>query len=357
VRSELAAWGEVFRKAVATLLLGALVACDVPTDLPLWDTLWVVPGDSTVIPVAPLLPATVTVAAVGDEFDIDIPDAAFSRMLGEMCAPCAMLPGGIFVLKPEFTATIDGAVDLPAEVISAEVIAGELHLSLHHTFSFDPLRPGGVERGFLILEASSQGTTLARDSLNGSATAFPPGTVLRRSLSLGAATVTDPLAVSLTLHSPAGELTPIDPAQELTVEVDADDVRVSDLRLSFDSRSVTSNPAELDFEDVEEGVINRLQGGAVRLDIGNPFEVSGPSELRITSLAGTIVKPLELASGSSMIRIPFTPEELGTILGQPEVWLEVRGTLGTPAAGADLRPGDEIVFRASLEATVRTGEE
>ena len=343
-------------RAAGLALLGVLAACDFPTDLPVWDTLWVVPGDSAIIEVPEILSSEITVAPGGDEFIVDVGVTDFSRTLAEMCPPCAEVPGEITVPKPAFTATIESPLKLPSELITAELISGELRFALRHTFSFDPLRPGGGSRGYLILAASSDGTTLARDSLSGNDLAFPPGAPLRWSLPLDGGRVTDPITVRVTLHSPAGDPAVIHPEQQLSVEVDPEDVRVSDLRIRFASRSVASDPVRLEFQDIEDRIMNRVQEGALRVEIDNPLDVAGFLEVRIRTPTRVIVKGLELAAGSTRQRLPFTADELRSILGQPNVRFDVSGTLASGPEGTAIDPSERIVCLASVEATVRTGE-
>src|SRR6476661_3823995 len=73
---------------VAVLAGCALVAlgCQVPTDLPVWNTVWQVPADSSEVTVASLLPSSVAIVDVDAStkaFSFSLPEATTSTTLGE----------------------------------------------------------------------------------------------------------------------------------------------------------------------------------------------------------------------------------------------------------------------------------
>ena len=127
------------------LALLALGACEVPTSLPEWDTLWIAPGQSTTISVASLLPAQVSVTSSGDAFQLDVAPVSFQESLGEACASCALL-NGLTLPKPAFTIEISATAPLPSEVVSAKLASGQIAVALTHDFGFDPLGLGKNEQ-------------------------------------------------------------------------------------------------------------------------------------------------------------------------------------------------------------------
>ncbi|HEX6069467.1 MAG TPA: hypothetical protein VFZ18_06570, partial [Longimicrobiaceae bacterium] len=163
--------------ALATLL--ALAACDIPTELPSWDTRWVVPAEDAAFSVADLLPAGVAVAPSADAFEVELSPVTFSQSLGQLCAACGAIDG-LAAPKPPFTVSFGGEVGLPDALLSARIASGGIEVRLSHDFPFDPLRPAALARGYLILSVRSGSVVLARDSLSGNTVALPPGMVVSR---------------------------------------------------------------------------------------------------------------------------------------------------------------------------------
>ena len=340
--------------ALAGLL--AVAACDFPTELPNWETRWVVPAEDVAFPVADLLPAGVGVAPSGDAFEIDLAAVAFSRSLQQLCSACGILDG-LTAPKPPFTISFGDEVLLPEGLVSARVVSGGIEVRLSHDFPFDPLRPAALARGHLVLTVRSGSVVLARDSLSGTAVALPPGSVVSRTLPLQAGTVTGPLEIGVALHSPAGDLVVIDLDDRLTVAVPAVRVRVADVRVRVTDEPLATSAAQLDFGSVDAAVADRVRSGAVLLRIQNPFDVSGAFSLSLSAPGATIVRTLDIAPGMSQARLELTGDEIRSLLGQSDVRLSITGRASSPAAGTEVAPGDAIAVSARLELVVSTGSE
>ena len=334
----------------AGLLLAGLGACDLPSELPRWNTLWVVPAGTTEIDVASLLPDQIGVTSDGSAFQMSLSPFTFSRSVGEICPNC---PNGVTIPKPEFTASFGGSTSLPSEVISANVSGGNIRVRLQHNFSFDPLRPGGSSVGHIVLVVRSGGATLARDSISGNATALPAGTALDRTVTLQSATITGPIQVDVNLFSPSGGTVTINTGQRLDVTVTPNNVRISEARVRVPTQTVEAVDEELDFEDIDEDTIDRIKGGAIRLGLENPFSVSGQLQLRITGPGiAPIVRTVNVAQGTSTSRIEFTADEIRSILGRSGVLLNIDGTLTAPATGTRVRPTDAVAIETQLEVII-----
>ena len=125
-------------RLVALLLL---VACDIPTGAPIYDTLWEVPGKSTSISVNTILPSGVTVAPDNSAFQVTVTPSSVSINRDAR-------PG----LRPvHFTERPVGAeaavrrrwqrdVSLPSSVTSATLVRDTLTVTLSNGFNFDPIR-------------------------------------------------------------------------------------------------------------------------------------------------------------------------------------------------------------------------
>ena len=341
-------------RAVAALLVVA--ACDVPTELPRWDTRWVVPAENTALAVADLLPAGISVAPSGDVFEVELSPIAFSRSLQELCVACGAVDG-LTVPKPPFSISFGDEIRLPDGLLSARLVAGAIELRFSHDFPLDPLRPGALARGHLIISARSGPVELARDSLSGDTFALPPGEVVSRTLPLRAGDVTDPLEIGIALYSPAGDLTVIDLDDRLTVAVPAVRVQVSDPRVRVVDEELAAAAVQIDLGEVDEAVSDRVRSGAVLLRIENPFDISGAFNLSLTSPGTTIVRALEVAPGTSQVRLDLTGDDIRSLLGQSDVHLSLAGRASSPAAGTEVAPDDEIAVSVRIELVVSTGRE
>jgi hypothetical protein len=340
------------------LLLAGLVlplaACEVPTSMPNWNTLWIAPAQGTAIPVTALLPAGIS-RTTATEFLLSIPPAEVERTLGEVCPICA-LGDGLVAPKPEFTLTASPSAPLPDDVISASLASGRVRVALSHDFSFDPLRPSATARGYLLLVARSGETTLVRDSIDGSTTAWPRGTVLKRTLTINPAVLTTGVTVSLTLYSPAGDPVRIDADQKLTITSAPGELRVSEAEIRVVAHRVDAEEVALDLGDIDEVITDHQRGGAILLDVSNPFAVAGDLTLVITAPDAVITKPFALQTGDFTARVELSESELDAILGRSPVQLSAWGVVSAPEAGTTVKPSQSVAIDSRLELTIGSGE-
>jgi hypothetical protein len=343
------------RRSIPALCL-FMAACDVPTELPRWNTRWVVPLDSTVVSVGSLLPSGVEVTADGSAFQLSLPGTTISLSLADICgAPCAAFNGRV-VPKPAFTSTLHSTIALPADVASVTLTGGRLDVQFSHSFSFDPIRPGGSARGSVTTSFTSGGATLARDSVLGVQTALPANTPLARTLTLAAGRVTPVVDLDVTLASPAGDPVRIDTSERFTVSATPSQVRASEATIRVRNRSITARQVALHLDDVDQTVIDRAQGGAIRFELVNPFQVSGTLDVSITAPGVSIRKPIQAGPGTTQGRIELTRAELRSILGRPDVRLSATGTVSAPQGTISVRPSQALRIRTRLELVLGTEE-
>ena len=340
--------GPRFGPGAAVLLVAAIAASDFPTALPEWDTRWMVPAERTRLTAADLLPFDIIETAGG--FAAELPELELGRSLGELCPVCAAVDGMV-VPKPPFTADFSSEVPVSAAIVSASIDGGTLLLEVTHDLNFDPIRPGGAETGAIVLELRSGDDTLARDSIDGAATAMPPGAVLERELVLGAARVTGAVEVAVILHSPAGPPTEVDVNDRISVTMPRSMVAVSDLRLLVDDL-ITTEPLLLELDGVDGGLRYRVLSACVHLEIDNPFDISGDLALRFASPSLGIEKPVSIERGEAVLAIDLSRAEIVAILGEPEVVITLAGPAATPSTGTALEPGQELRMRVRLELVV-----
>jgi hypothetical protein len=336
------------------LALMALAACEVPTSLPSWDTVWIAPGRSTTIPVTSLLPAQVSSAPGGETFLLDVAPAPASERLGAACPACAAT-GGSIATKPEFTLATTAAAPLPDEVISATLASGVIDVSLRHDFDFDPLRPSATARGKLVIEVSSASTTLTSYTIEGAS--WAPGTTLTRAVPIAAATVAGSLDVTATLFSPEGDPVTMDGDQELTMTVRPSELVATRAKVRVADQSIAAAQVDLDLADIDQAVVDHQKGGAILLDITNPFDIAGGLTVTLTAPGVTITKPVALQAGSSTSRVELSESELGSILGASPVRLSASGSVSAPATGATVQPTQVVEIASRLEFTIGATEE
>ena len=346
---------------MAVPLAFGLAACEFPTELPKWDTTWVIPGENTTIGVATLLPSSISTS--GSNFVLSLPAVSITQTLGDMCGAVCTNPlvQGQTIPKPAFDFNSSSTIALPSGVNSVTLAGGTLAVSLTHDFSFDPLRPAADSYGFILLTATSNGTTVARDSIAGEAQAFDPGTTITRSVALTApSTVSGPITVTVRVFSPAGGTVTIDSNDRLEVSVTPTQVLVSQATIGVNNRTISATSVELDLgeEGLDETVTDRTKAGALLLTVANPFAgTTGTLNVVVNANGSTISKSVTLAAGTSTARVEFNQQEIRTILGSGTVTLNVTGTVSGPAAGVAVTPTQVVTISSRLELTVGPAED
>ncbi|MBW3628426.1 MAG: hypothetical protein KY464_03930 [Gemmatimonadetes bacterium] len=340
----------VFLGALLTL---GLAACEFPTELPKWDTTWIVPAESTTISVTRLLPSSITTGAGGTSFVLDLQPVTVSRTLAEICgSPCA-LANGLIVPKPRFETAFGTSISLPAEVVFAQVTGGSVRIALTHDFSFDPIRPSASARGFIVVTATAGTAVIGRDSIAGENTAFAAGTTLNRVLTLSATNVTGPIAINVRLNSPAGDPVTIDTSDRLSLTATPTQIQLSQAQIRVSNRTIDATEVELDLGDIDEAVTENVKGGALLLSLANPFTVTGNLSAVITAPGTTITKAIPLAQGFSSVRVEFNQQEIQSILGASPVRLRVSGSVcGSAPCTPTVTPTQSVTIASRLELTI-----
>lgn len=342
---------------LGVLAAGGLAACDIPTALPRVESRFVVPGETTTLAVDELLPASIT--STGGSFRVTLdPRAVGPRTLGQLCgAPCAGLEGQR-VPKPAFTDTIPVRIPFPDELASATLASGRVAVTLHHDFGFDPLHPSGRQAdGRITITLQSGGRTVGTATLTGP---FPSGTARTTTIPLAPGAVSDALEAELVLVSPAGGQAPehwvtVRNQAALAGQVAPEPIELSEVRVAVRNRTVAADGAVLDLSGVDAAIADRVRSGAVVVDLQNPFALSGPLTLRLTTAAGTLTRTVQLAPGETRQRLEFTGAELRSLLGR-EVTVALSGTVDAPEPVA-LRPGQAVTIATRLELVVELGPE
>lgn len=354
------------RNAWRALMLAAscasLVACDIPTEAPRWDVKFMVPSKGTTLSVGQLLPSSVSVTPDATAFQINLAPTTFSRTLGELCPQCVLV-NNLRVPKPAFTGTLTGSVSLPPELLNAQVQSGVIDISVRNNLSFDPIRPSantGAARGTITISIASAGVEIGLGAINGSDTALPTGATVVRALPLFAnAAISNPITVTLTIDSPAGDPVTVNTLQTVAVSAAPNLVRVKNVRVNIANRTVAVSQVDLNLQDVDKVFVNRVQGGTLLLDIANPFAgVAGTLNVRIiVPNMAPIVKPIALTGQATQtVSIPFTRDELRSFLGKSGAVLTATGTLNGPNGGVPLTPNQVVVIGSRFELILSSTE-
>lgn len=349
----------MLRRGMLVLALVGPVACDLPTEPPRWEQTWVVPADSVTLGVGELLPSTIVLNDDGTAFVADVPATSVAPSLATLCgAPCEVADGTV-VPKPAFLDTIGARSPLPEDVIAATLAGGSLDVTVAHDLSFDPLRPASdpaAERGYMLIRVLSGQTVVGRDSIDGADRAFPPGTSITTPLEIRPVDVSDEILVQVALYSPAGDPVEIDTSDTLGVTLPASTVELSAVTIAATEITLEPTRTPIDLGRLEdETVLDRIQSGAIRLRIHNPFTVTGALDVALELGSRTIQRSLEIREGDYTERLPLSAEEVRDILSAADVEVLSSGTVNTLDGTLTVTPAQEIVLEADIELVVLFG--
>jgi hypothetical protein len=320
------------------------------------ESRWIVPGLEATVEVDELLPPDIVVTPDRGAFSVSVAPVTASSTVGEMCPAC-IPANGFTVPKPAFEARFEGSSELPLGVRSAILAPSSVDIEASHDFAFDPLRPGGDERGSIVLSVRSGGVLIAADTVRGATTAFGPNDEITRTLDLpGGTRLVSPVTLEVTLVSPEGEPLTLDVSGRLTVTGTAA-VEVAEAVVDVGGETVDFPRTFLDVGAVDDGLVQRVERGAFVLDVSNPWGVGLPMTLTIEGgLAGPVVKQLNVAATStSLVEVELTGPELRSFLGQEGVVLTGSGQIPDATDPVLLRPDQRALIDANLDLTLRVG--
>ena len=352
-------------------LAGCIVVstgCEVPTALPIWNTVWQVPADSSEVTVASLLPASVGVVDVGagvKAFSFSLPAASASTTLGETCYACAAA-NGTRQPKPAFTLAESTTVAMPTDVITADIVGGRIDYALTSGFGFDPLNPGAGARGWVRIRISAGSTLIARDSIDGASLTLPTGVARPRSMALLASSVAPihlngPVTLVATMFSPAGDSATMNTSEQFSVSAAANDIRVSQVSINVPTTTFAPQHGVVDLSGIDNATTGKIAGGAVILGIRNPFAVGGSLSMDFRAPDGAhVTKGFTLnvggpGSAPSTIRLGMTTAEINSLIGQKDVAITISGSVSAPNGNVTVTPIQKMAITTLVEATIVTG--
>lgn len=333
------------RLSVAIVAL-FVIACDVPTQLPKWDTTFVVQAEGTTLSVGQILPPSVTLTNNNTAFTLSLTPTNFSTSLGSLCQICAPLNGQT-APKPAFTGSFSSTIALPADVTSAALASGTINISIRNGFSFDPLRPSATARGSLAITIRSNNATVGTTTVSGTTTAFPAGTTLNLTVPLIPQTVAGSLDVTVTVDSPTGDPASINTAAQLTATATPTGLIVTSAQVKVTNQRVNAAQQQLNLASIDQFVTDHVKSGALLLTINNPFNVTGTLTLTLTGGTRTITKQIAVGAGQTNVEVTFDQSELQAILGR-NVTMAISGLVSS-AGNITVTPGQTLSVTSKLK--------
>jgi hypothetical protein len=343
-----------FRARLSLAAVAVLVACDVPTAAPIYDTLWNLPGKSTSISVNSLLPSGVQIAQGNSAFQVAVTPttSTIARQLGQDCSACVVSHGQT-TSKPAFIGGGTSSIAFPATVGSATLVRDTMNVSIANAFNFDPIRPSATVRGYLLITVKNGSTIVGRDSIDGSSTALPAGSTTARKIPLAGTIVgASGLQIVTTLNSPVGDPVAIDMTRLLTVTGGVGTFFVSSAQVSVANQSVTTTPTELDLSGIDSSITDRANGGSLVLTIVNPLNVTGNLAINFGGASTPLTKSVPLAAGTSTPSVTFTKSELNALFGR-KLMIGYSGTLS--GSNVTVAPGLVVSVSSRLQVAIAMG--
>jgi hypothetical protein len=345
------------RRLGVVLTLIGVVGCDIPTQLPLYDTTWEVVAVRDSIATADLLPQHLR--AAGGRFAIDSFAVEGEVRLGEVCEVCTCFQGPI---PPMTLAPHDWPLKLPPGVISARLERGRAHVVIQNQVGFDVMDDGNGGKGFLVVDLvdirddQSHGQVLLMEP-------FPPGDSLEISFDLAGLELNQYLVARVHGYMPGSACAVnLTPESGFRVKVVLEqviagtvEVWVSDLALRLQERSLA----------LPSFVASRLRAGEADLTVEVEVETRLPADVEIgMSAAGrredlfseraALYTPLLIPEGQ-----PATPRaikkryvvQLASLDHAGNLFLDTRNRF-TTFRPMTLRGGEAVSYQVRLRAQV-----
>ena len=337
--------------------LAGLAACDLPTSAPILEQRWIVPGETSRITVASLLPDGVSILPDSSGFTLTAGMATIARPLSDDCAMCVQ-GNGFLGTKPALIVNASLSSSLAADISAATLTGGSLMLNITNNYTFDPLRPNGnaAPFGTATITVSNAGAVLGRMTLSGASQSLTAnGGKLSLNIPLaGGISGSTPVSVTVSMNSPEGTAVTMDASRTINANATPTNLKISSALISVAGRTLTST-SDVDFSDISETISDRAEKGALLLDIQNPFNVT--STLRVTLSPDNdtpIVKSVALATGTTARTIEFTKDELQRLFGH-NVSVTISGPAQSASGTVTVTPTQAVVVKTRFDLSLSVG--
>ena len=338
---------------VIATITSIVAGCDIPTELPTYDTLWeaVLLRDS--VSTLQLLPDGVSVHPQGG-FAVDSFATTTEVEIEDVCEFCTCFEGPIPALDIQ---PYDWPFRLPSRVLEADVSEGMARVVLHNDAGFDVLDDGAGNIGHLRIDFFDTRSRSVLDSVRISRP-LPDGDSVTVEFDLTGLTVSSSLVARVSGRTPGSGCDVVDLSTEGGFRAD---VRILGVRT--ESVIVVLADSDLDVEgrtvELPRAVVDRLRPGEaevtleVRVEARLPVETemlisaaSHPSLLfsRDAALYAPLVLPAAAGDGVS-VRESYVLD-VSAIQGAEQLFIDTRNQiLGDPIVTLD---GDESVSYSVL---------
>lgn len=355
---------------VALAGVAGVAACDIPSEVPIFQQTWIVPTDSATIGAALLLPSGVSITAgATPTFVVNTPATVVNTNLGAICSQSACQSATtVSAPNPAFTSPaglLGSTVNLPTGVNGVTVTGGTLNVVITNNLGFDPLRPNGVNTAPYgqIVVAISSGTVARTDTVRGSSTqGLPNASATTLAVNLPTGVYAGSVSIAISLVVPAGGTANLNRSNAFALTSTLQNFGVSQATVVVNNVAVNTAPTSFSLSDVDLG--ERVQSGAVLLDVANPFTISAALNLLLAAPAQggepavNISKPINIpAQPSSSTTVTLTQTDLQSVLGKSGVSLRVTGTASGTGTGntTSVTPTSQITLRTRLQLILNVG--
>lgn len=343
--------------SIGALALAALSGCDIPTSAPAVEQRWVVPGETSRIAVASLLPTGVSILADSSGFTLNADMATVTRLLSDDCTEC-VAGNGLMGTKPAVLVRASMSSSLASDISSATLTSGSLAMNVTNNYNFDPLRPNGdaAPYGTATITVTNGDVVLGTMTIDGATQALPAngGTMSVNIPLAGGISGATPVSVTMAVNSPEGSPVTMDASRTISVNATPTNLRVSNAQVLVAGRTLSST-SEVDFSDIGDGIADRTQRGALLLDIQNPFLVTSALTVRLSPDSGAaIVKALALGTGNTNRTIEFTKDELKRLFGR-KVTITISGPADASSGVISISPKQAVVVKTRFDLTLSVG--
>lgn len=332
-------------------------ACDLPTAAPIVEQRWIVPGETSRIVVATLLPAGVSILPDSSGFTVSAAVATVARPLSADCQLCVTGHGSMG-LKPAMVINASMFSSLASDISAATLTSGSIALSVTNNYTFDPLRPNGAigPFGTVVITVSNGFTVLGTTTIDGSTHALAAnGGKLDFNIPLaGGISGSTPMSVTMSVNSPEGSPVTMDASRTISANATPSNLKVTNALISVAGRTLSST-SDIDFSNVGDGIADRSQKGALLLNIDNPFAVTSSLSVKLQPAGGeVIVKVVPLGTGRTTQAIDFTREELKKLFGH-KVHVTISGLANASAGPVSVTPKQAVVVTTRFDFTLSVG--
>ena len=350
------------------VLTGLLAACEIPSEAPILQQTWIIPGDSATVSVAELLPSNVGLNVGRTAFTVTIPaPPTFNSTLGALCGQAACQSTVTVVAPvPAFTSSgsaLSTTVAFPAGVTAATVSGGTLNLSITNNLGFDPLRTNGAVAPFgSVAVTLTSGATTSTTTFAGAARTMANGATTVFAVPLPTGVYTGSIAVALAFTVAAGGNASLNASNAISIGTSVASLTLTQATVVVNNDAVNTPPSAFDLAGAD--FANQVESGALLLDILNPFTAGATMSVVIAAPAQagagavSITRALVIpATPTSTASIALSKLELKSLLGKSNVTMAVTGTATGTGAGntVTVAPAQQITLRTKVRLVLNVG--